>query len=185
MTIGNSVTSIGYGAFYGCTGLTSVTIEAETPPTLGEEAFYDTNNCPIYVPCSTLDAYKMAPMWDYYADRIRGNCASSYTVRFLNWDGSVLQSTQVEEGKIPQYTGATPIRPDDEKYTYVFDGWTPAIVVATADATYTATYQSEPKSQGIEDIQGDDVQCTKVVRNCQILILRGDKTYTLTGQEVK
>ena len=109
----------------------------------------------------------------------------TYAITFANWDGATLQSSQVEEGTLPEYTGATPIRPDDEKYTYVFDGWTPAIVVATADATYTATYQSEPKSQGIEDIQGDDVQCTKVVRNCQILILRGDKTYTLTGQEVK
>ena len=38
---------------------------------------------------------------------------------------------------------------------------------------------------GIEDIQGDDVQCTKVLRDGQIYILRGEKTYTLTGQEVK
>ena len=142
LTIPNSVTSIGGYAFEGCSRLTSVTIEAETPPTLGEEAFYDTNNCPIYVPCSTLDAYKMAPMWDYYADRIRGNCASSYTVRFLNWDGSVLQSTQVEEGKIPQYTGTTPTKPSDEEFSYIFSGWTPQIVAATADATYTATFKS-------------------------------------------
>ena len=109
----------------------------------------------------------------------------TYTITFANWDGATLQSSQVEEGTLPEYTGATPIRPDDEQYTYVFDGWTPAIVVATADATYTATYQSEPKSQGIEDIQGDDVQCTKVLRDGTIYILRGDKTYTLTGQEVK
>ena len=39
--------------------------------------------------------------------------------------------------------------------------------------------------QGIEDVQGNNVQCTKVVRNGQIFILRGDKTYTLQGQEVK
>lgn len=109
----------------------------------------------------------------------------TYTITFANWDGATLQSLQVEEGTLPEYTGVTPIRPDDEQYTYVFDGWTPAIVVATADATYTATYQSEPKSQGIEDIQGDDVQCTKVLRDGTIYILRGDKTYTLTGQEVK
>jgi len=39
------------------------------------------------------------------------------------------------------------------------------------------------ESQGIEDVLSDQVQCTKVVRNGQIYILRGDKTYTLTGQE--
>ena len=39
--------------------------------------------------------------------------------------------------------------------------------------------------QGIEDVPSDQVQSTKVIKNGQILILRGDKTYTVTGQEVK
>ncbi len=140
VTIPNSVTSIGEGAFAYCYGLTSVTIEAETPPTLGNSVFTSTNNCPIYVPCNAVNTYKTASKWNSYADRIRGNCASSYTIRFLNWDGSVLQSTQVEVGKIPQYTGATPTKPSDSQYSYTFSGWTPQIVAATEDATYTATY---------------------------------------------
>jgi hypothetical protein len=37
--------------------------------------------------------------------------------------------------------------------------------------------------QGIEDVLSDQVQCTKVMRNGQVFILRGDKTYTFTGQE--
>ena len=140
VTIPNSVTSIGGWAFSGCSGLTSVTIEAETPPTLGDyNAFI--GDYPIYVPCNAVNAYKTASKWKVYADRIRGNCAS-YTVRFLNWDGSVLQSTQVEEGQMPQYTGATPTKPSDSQYSYTFSGWTPQIVAATADATYTATFKS-------------------------------------------
>ena len=142
VTIPNSVTSIGSYAFYRCSSLTSVTIEAETPPTLGGYGAF-VGDCPIYVPCNAITAYKSAPMWDYYADRIYGsNCASSYTVRFLNWDGSVLQSMQVEEGQMPQYTGATPTKPSDAQYFYTFSGWTPQIVAATADATYTATFKS-------------------------------------------
>ena len=137
VTIPNSVTSIGAYAFAGCTGLTSVTIEAETPPVLPISVFSGTNNCLIYVPCNAVNAYKAA--WSKYADRIRGNCAS-YAITFKNWDGSILQSTQVEKGEIPQYTGATPTRPDDSQYTYTFSGWTPQIVAATADATYTATF---------------------------------------------
>ena len=140
VTIPNSVTSIGGWAFSGCSGLTSVTIEAETPPTLGDyNAFI--GDYPIYVPCNAVNAYKTASKWKVYADRIHGNCAS-YTVRFLNWDGSVLQSTQVEEGQMPQYTGATPTKPSDSQYSYTFSGWTPQIVAATADATYTATFKS-------------------------------------------
>ena len=71
-----------------------------------------------------------------------------YTIRFLNWDGTVLQSSQVEEGSTPSYEGSTPIRPDDEQYTYSFSGWTPTIVAATADADYTAQYTATAKTIG-------------------------------------
>ena len=53
----------------------------------------------------------------------------------------------------------------------------------------TFTTQGEwQEEQSIEDVQGDDVQCTKaqkILRNGQIYILRGEKVYTLQGQEVK
>ena len=240
VTIGNCVTSIGNEAFRGCSSLTSVTLEAETPPTISvSSTFDDTNDCPIYVPCKALNAYKTA--WLMYANRIHGYCESitvrldpsscsgwstvrlwawtdagnvfdawpgqvvskdkegwysytfdkdvtsvniiwnngidqtvdiegvtsstcyalnsttgtaitakvvncpdavptKYTIVFKNWDGSVLQSTQVEEGKMPQYTGATPTKPNDAQYSYTFSGWTPQIVAATANSTYTATF---------------------------------------------
>ena len=38
---------------------------------------------------------------------------------------------------------------------------------------------------GIENVQSDKVQSTKIFRDGQCLILRGDKTYTVQGQEVK
>ena len=109
----------------------------------------------------------------------------TYTITFANWDGATLQSSQVTEGEMPEYTGATPVRPEDEQNTYSFNGWSPAIVAATADATYTATYTATPKSQAIEEVPSDQVQCTKILHNGQIFILRGDKIYTLQGQVVK
>ncbi len=39
--------------------------------------------------------------------------------------------------------------------------------------------------QGVEEVQGDNVQSTKVLRDGQLLILVGDKTYDATGVEVK
>ena len=71
VTIGNGVTSIGNGAFYNCSRLTSVTIKATTPPTLGTNPFGNTNNCPIYVPAESVDAYKTATNWSAYANRIQ------------------------------------------------------------------------------------------------------------------
>ncbi len=69
-----------------------------------------------------------------------------YTIRFLNWDGTELQNSQVKEGEIPSYGGATPVRPEDENYTYSFSGWSPAVVAATANADYTAQYTATEKT---------------------------------------
>ena len=70
VTIPSGVTFIGYDAFRGCSGLTSITIEATTPPTLENRAFLSTNNCPIYVPCDSVNTYILD--WGGYANRILG-----------------------------------------------------------------------------------------------------------------
>ena len=74
-----------------------------------------------------------------------------YTIRFLNYNGAVLQNSQVLEGDMPSYTGATPIKPADSEYTYSFNGWSPAIVAATANADYTAQFTATAKPQGGSD----------------------------------
>ena len=71
VTIGSGVTSIGEYAFYECNGLTSITCLATTPPTLGSTVLGGTNNCPIYVPSDSVDAYKNASGWSTYASRIQ------------------------------------------------------------------------------------------------------------------
>lgn len=63
--------SIGRYAFSNCSGLTSIYVKATTPPTLGENAFYHTNNCPIYVPSTSVNDYKAASGWSTYASRIQ------------------------------------------------------------------------------------------------------------------
>lgn len=98
ITIPNNVTRINHGAFYNCSGLTSVvigsgvttiesyafmyctnlqsvTIHATTPPAMSEfmggYPFDHSNNCPIYVPSGSVNAYKTVGYWPRYADRIR------------------------------------------------------------------------------------------------------------------
>ena len=61
-------------------------------------------------------------------------------------------------------------------------------VSAYEDDTYWQEFDIQGQSeapQGVEKVQNDQVPCTKVIRNGQIFILRGEKVYTLTGQEVK
>jgi uncharacterized protein YjdB len=67
--IPSTVSSIGDGAFMFCSQLSSVTIYATTPPSsVTWQTFSDTNNCPIYVPAESVDAYKTE--WSDYANRI-------------------------------------------------------------------------------------------------------------------
>ena len=42
-----------------------------------------------------------------------------------------------------------------------------------------------PEPTAVENVQTNQLQSTKIIENGQLLILRGDKTFTVTGQEVK
>ena len=59
ITIPNSVTSIGNWAFSYCSGLTSITFNGSTPPEFGNYAFQSVNkSIPVYVPANSIEAYK-------------------------------------------------------------------------------------------------------------------------------
>jgi hypothetical protein len=141
VTIGNSVTSIGGYAFDYCTGLTSVTIKAETPSTLGWDAF-DGNNCPIYVPCGTLDAYKTA--WTDYTSRI-SYAPLPYKISTQAVYGSVgitsLENYTICDEQPYHYTLTV-----TANYGYHFVQWSdgntdnPRTFVLTQDTTFTAEF---------------------------------------------
>lgn len=67
----SGLTIIDNYAFMNCTGLTSFTITTPTPPTLGNLAFDNTNDCAIFVPAESVSAYRQAPNWSNYASRIQ------------------------------------------------------------------------------------------------------------------
>jgi len=69
LVIGSGVTSIGGGIVEACSGLTSITCLATTPPNIVASFDY-ANECPIYVPCESLGRYLSE--WSQYASRIEG-----------------------------------------------------------------------------------------------------------------
>lgn len=71
VVLGTGVTSIGNDAFAGCRSLQSFTVNATTPPTLGDDVFNSTNQTfTIYVPSNSVLAYQTADGWMDYASRI-------------------------------------------------------------------------------------------------------------------
>lgn len=70
ITLPESLTSIGEFAFANCRGLTRITVLSKTPPTGGRLMFDSTNNCPIYVPTASVDAYLNSQYWNDYSSRI-------------------------------------------------------------------------------------------------------------------
>ena len=63
VTIPNSVTSIGESAFGYCSGLTSVTVENSEPVAIGSAWFPERGQATLYVPAGSKVAYEAANYW--------------------------------------------------------------------------------------------------------------------------
>ncbi len=68
---------------------------------------------------------------------------TTFQITWNNYDGTLLAKTSVEYGKLPAYTGKTPTKPSTADYKYTFTGWSPEVVEATENATYTAVFEEE------------------------------------------
>ena len=170
--IPNSVTSIGAYAFSGCSTLTSVTSKSYNPPALGTSVFNKVDkSIPLYVPEETIDLYKAAAQWKDFNNiiPIPSSTTETFVITFVNYDGTELQSGSVEVGTMPEYNGATPAKPDDAQYSYIFTGWKPEITVVTGVAVYTAVYE---KTGRLPDavISGFEADVTEADPNTDITL---------------
>ena len=61
----------------------------------------------------------------------------------ITWviDGKIVAEKDYLKGTMPSFEGSTDKAPD-ENYRYTFTGWSPEVVVAEEDATYTARYSA-------------------------------------------
>ena len=81
----------------------------------------------------TPDLYPADKKQDYKAKFT----IQTFTIRFLNDDGSVLETKSVNYGETPTYTGTIPT-----KEGYTFNGWSPTLYPANKNQDYTATYRN-------------------------------------------
>ncbi len=77
-----------------------------------------------------------------------------HTIAFVNDDGTVLQSGEVDWGDTPVYAGAKPTKAQTERLVFTFTGWTPEIAAVTGDQTYTAVYDSADRLYTVTVVGG-------------------------------
>ena len=73
-----------------------------------------------------------------------------YQIKFVNYNGTELQSSEVAYGTKPTYNGSTPTKPADSNYTYSFSGWSPTITTVTGAQTYTAQFSATAKPTSVK-----------------------------------
>ena len=79
----------------------------------------------------------------------------TFTITFVNEDGTELQKTIVEYGTLPSYNGQTPTKEQTKEFTYEFNGWSPEINKTNSDITYTATFKETKRSYTVNFINED------------------------------
>ena len=121
--------------------------------------------------------------WDVQFDEVTGDIKvlplytiKTFTVRFLDFDETVLKTETVEYGK-----SAT--APADPILTgYKFTGWDKPFSNITADLDVTALYEL---IEGIENVQSTETIAVKILRNGQVFIIRDGVMYNILGGKIQ
>ena len=107
-----------------------------------------------------------------------------YTVKFLDWDGSVISEKAYHYGDRVQIP-ADPARPDGDDLIYTFTGWDKEVTMCEGDATYTAVYSSEEKPQQPQYMRGDVNGNGKIDAADYAMCKRAFlKTFTLSAEQL-
>ena len=156
------------------------TYDGETPKKGGNEQYsYTFKDWDKAIAAATGDATYVATY---------DSVVNTYLITFMNGDVT-LQSTEVEYGTTPSYTGGTPTKPATAEYTYTFTGWDAELAAVTGEATYSATFSSTKNQYTITWLNDDDSQIDQTQVEYGIVPTHdaptkqgtAEYTYTFTG----
>lgn len=101
---------------------------------------------------------------------------TQYTITWVDGNSQILGTDTVTHGETPSYSSETPTKNADAQYTYTFNNtWLPEVVPATADATYTAQFDSSVNTYNvIWKNYNDEVLDTELYNYGEMPAYKGD-----------
>ena len=181
VVFGSGVETIGASAFSGCQSIYEMIIYATKVPTIQENTFAGVGTgATLRVPAGCAKKYKAHPYWGVFNIE---EIPSEYTITVTcdPKQGQVTGGGTYTDGSKVSLT-ATP------NNGYEFKQWSdgstanPYSFLVEKDMTIEALF--EPTTP-IENVVAEEhIAPRKVFRDGQVYILRGGKTYTLTGVEI-
>ena len=126
--------------------------------------------------------------WDKALEGIKGDTTyvaefngtlRQYNIRFVNHDGSELQSGLVTYGQTPSYSGETPTKASDAQYNYTFNGWDEEISAVNGEKTYTAQYAQQLRKYTVTfKDNNDNVLQSTLVDYGATPVYEGEQTFS-------
>lgn len=131
VSIGSSVSTYGTEVFKGCNQLTAVTAKRVTPASIQSDVFYNQANATLYVPYSSINAYKAAANWKSFKsieeldsspiitfadDKVKSICVSYYDI---NGDCELSQHEVMAVTSLPYFYNNTEITSFNELQYFV------------------------------------------------------------------
>ena len=177
--LGNKVTSIGSGAFNGCSGLSSVTSLNTTPPKIENNTFSN-YNATLYVPIGCKSIYWLHPYWENFTNVVEIDASNiQYTLTY-KVDGEVYKTYKLKAGEA--------ITPETEptKEGYTFSGWSeiPSTMPAH-DVTVSGTFtKNEPNQYTLTYLVDGEVYKTYKLKVGDTITPEAEPTregYTFSG----
>ena len=100
LTLPSTITSIGNSAFRSNKNLQSITCNAATPPTLGDDAFYGSNIQEVKVPLASIAAYRKVYGWKNYSNYYGGEEIIDGVAYRIDDKGAYVQAAIMTESEI-------------------------------------------------------------------------------------
>ena len=177
-----SVTTIGQDAFYNCSKLVSIHNYAITPQSLQSRAVYNVNKqtCILYVPIDYIDLYRAADVWKDFANIIG-------VATDLQFEDQIVSLTYLKQDSTLHYMESqkwqVPHAPRIEGFTFL--KWQVLPGDLAEGIVLQAVYEANNPTEAPAVYTNPANHAQKLIKNGNVYILSGDKTYTVTGQEVK